>query len=85
MTAIVPQAVVTDNRLGINSSHAVSRLYQATLMSCGTAEHVSVDCTIIFRRLEIASYIISPKFAKYCQQAFLHIIPSLATIVEKNL
>ena len=46
MTAIVPQAVVTDNHLGINSCHAISRLYQATLMSCGTAKHVSVDCTI---------------------------------------
>ena len=39
MTAIVPQAVVTDNRLGINSCHAISRLYKATLMSCGTAKH----------------------------------------------
>ena len=37
---------VTDNRLGINSCHAISRLYQATLMICGTAKHVSVDCTI---------------------------------------
>ena len=46
MAAIVPQVVVTDNRLGINSCHAISRLYQATLMSCGTAKHVSVDCTI---------------------------------------
>ena len=46
MTAIVPQAVVTDYRLSINSCHAISRLYQATLMSCGTAKHVSVDCTI---------------------------------------
>ena len=32
MTAIVTQAVVTDYCLGINSRHAVSRLYQATLM-----------------------------------------------------
>ena len=39
MTVIVPQAVVTDNRLGVNSYHAISRLYQATLMSCGTAKH----------------------------------------------
>ena len=46
MTAIAPQAVVTDNRLGINSCHAVSRLYQATLMSRETAKDVSVDCTI---------------------------------------
>ena len=46
MTAIVPQAVVTDNHLGVNSCHAISRLYQATLISCGTAKHVSVDCTI---------------------------------------
>ena len=46
MTAIVPQAGFTDNHLGINSCHAISRLYQATLMSCGTAKHVSVDCTI---------------------------------------
>ena len=46
MTAIAPRAVVTDNRLGINSCHAISRLYQATLISCGTAKHVSVDCTI---------------------------------------
>ena len=46
MTAIVPQAVVTDNRLGINGCHAISRLYQAALMGCGTAKHVSVDCTI---------------------------------------
>ena len=46
MTAIVPQAVVTDNRLGINGCHAISRLYQATLMSYGTAKQVSVDCTI---------------------------------------
>ena len=29
MTAIVPQAVLTENRLGINSCHAISRLYQA--------------------------------------------------------
>ena len=41
MTAIVPQAVVTDNHLGINSCRAISRLYQAILMSCGTAKHVS--------------------------------------------
>ena len=47
MTAIVPQAVVTDNRLGINGCHAISRLYQATLMSCGTAKHVSVDCVCV--------------------------------------
>ena len=39
-TAIVPQAVVTNNRLGINGCHAISRLYQATLMSCGTAKHL---------------------------------------------
>ena len=44
MTAIVPQAIVTDSRLGINGCHAISRLYQATLMSCETAKHVSVDC-----------------------------------------
>ena len=30
----------------------------------------------------IASYIISPKIAKYCQQTFLHIIPALATFVK---
>ena len=46
MAAIVAQAVVTDNRLGINGWHVISRLYQATLMSRGTAKHVSVDCTI---------------------------------------
>ena len=32
--------------MGINSCRAISRLYQATLMSCGTAKHVSVYCTI---------------------------------------
>ena len=48
MTAIVPQAVVTDNRLGMKGCHTVSRLYQATLMSCGTAKHVSVDCIYIY-------------------------------------
>ena len=52
MTAIVPQAVVTDNRLGIDSCHAISRLYQATLMSCGTAKHVSVDCIYIYIYIE---------------------------------
>ena len=40
------QAVVIDNRLGLNSCHAISRSYQVTLMSCGTAKHVSVDCTL---------------------------------------
>ena len=34
-----PQAVVTDNRLGINSCHAISRDTKNT-------KHVSVDCTI---------------------------------------
>ena len=48
MTAIVPQAVVTDNRLGINSCHAISRLYRATLMSCATAKHVSIYIIQIF-------------------------------------
>ena len=48
MTAIVPQAVVTDNHLGINSCHAISRLYQATLKSCGTAKHVSVYIYIYY-------------------------------------
>ena len=33
----------------------------------------------------IASYIISPKIAKYCEQALLLITPSLATVVGKNL
>ena len=46
--SVVPQAVVTDNRLGINGCHAISRLYQATLMSCGTVKHVSVDCIYIY-------------------------------------
>ena len=58
MTAIVPQAVVTDYRLSINSCHAISRLYQATLMSCGTAKHVSVDCTIyIYMKLLLCNQI----------------------------
>ena len=35
-----------DYRLGINSCHAISKLYQATLMGSGTAKHVSVDCGI---------------------------------------
>ena len=40
MTAIIPQAVDTNNRFGINGCHAISRWYQATLMSCGTATHL---------------------------------------------
>ena len=48
MTAIVPQAVVTDNRLGIDSCHAISILYHGTLMSCGTEKHVSVDYIYIY-------------------------------------
>ena len=39
---------ITDNRLCINGCHAISRLYQATLMSCGTAKHVSVDCVCVY-------------------------------------
>ena len=33
--------------------YLMSRLYRATLMSCGTAKHVSVDCTIYTNRIKI--------------------------------
>ena len=57
MTAIVPQAVVTDNHLGINSCRAISRLYQATLIRCGTAKHVShVDCTITHLHFSVVEH-----------------------------
>ena len=55
-TAIVPGAVVTDNCLRINSCHGISRLYQATLMSCGTAKHVSVDCTIMLLHFGVVEH-----------------------------
>ena len=50
--------------LGINGCHIVSRLYQATLMSCGTAKHVSVDCTIY---IYIYIYIYNLSYIKLCQ------------------
>ena len=34
--------------MGINGCHAIYRLYLATLMSCGTAKHVSLDCIYIY-------------------------------------
>ena len=61
MTAIIPQAVVTDNHLGINSCHTISRLYQATLMSCGTAKHVSVDCIYIYIDTLFTNLLLSKK------------------------
>ena len=42
-TDAVPHAVVTENRMGISNWQNLFRLFQATLMSCRTAKHVSVD------------------------------------------
>ena len=39
----VPHVVVTDNRMGISNWRNSFRLFQASLMSCSTAKHVSID------------------------------------------
>ena len=72
MTAIVPQAVVTDNRLGINGCHAISRLYQATLMSCGTVKHVCVDCTITLLHFGVVESFVKLMWVSFSDNANAH-------------
>ena len=42
-TDAIPHAVVTDNRMSTSNWRNSFRLFQATLMTCRTAKHVSVD------------------------------------------
>ena len=69
MTANVPQAVLTDNRFGINSCHAISRLYQATLMSCGTAKHVSSNSTITLLHFGVVEHSVKLVWVSFSNNA----------------
>ena len=49
--------------------HAISRLYQATLMTCGKAKHMSVDCTITLLHFGVVEHSVKLVWVSFSNNA----------------